>query len=247
MTFTILKLYLNKNVKSLLTEIKKVKELSAHKQLIPIQDYFLHPQKEKIYFIREEFSEGSLNDFVCRRSIQETRQPYEKLLLISDIVNGLDFVHKNELIHGDPSPYNIQVVKENSHFRCKLCITSCLGLVPNSAIYSAPEILESYSPSKSSDVFTLGLTFLALWTEYGAENGYLLPFVHVEDRWKSVVWMLRNEEDINSVLNDMFPSDKDLIRLLRGMLCWKPSERSSTDVICKKINKARNLHIKVKL
>ena len=93
----------------------------------------------------------------------------ESVLIVMQLANALDFMHKNDLLHLDIKPSNILVDEDGivkiSDFGMSMASTN---LHPDlchdyegDCLYLAPEVLNG-RPTGHSDIFSLGLVFLQL-------------------------------------------------------------------------------------
>lgn len=97
-----------------------------------------------------------------------------KAKIATDIVTGLDFLHKNGMIHGDPKPDSFLIT---DHFDAKLSdFGSARFLVPGLKLTTIPQALAFLStrlmfreksipiqPSLGDDLFSLSLLLLQLF------------------------------------------------------------------------------------
>jgi len=107
----------------------------------------------------------------------------ESLPILKDIINGLVSVHHCGFIHRDLKPENVLLTTDvNGVVRAKICDFGLVALhmsphqevepskIPNgsltagvgTAIYSAPEQLESSSYDQSSDIYSFGMLFVEM-------------------------------------------------------------------------------------
>jgi len=118
-------------------------------------------------------------DYAERGSLAKNLQKLDEYLQISimlDTVNGLEFIHEENIIHRDIKPGNI-LLTEN--FTAKLgdfgsarhLETDKPCKIGGTRLYSAPEILLKKSHyTKKADVYSLGLTFFCIMKK--DENPY---------------------------------------------------------------------------
>ncbi|KAF8172259.1 kinase-like domain-containing protein, partial [Mycena galopus ATCC 62051] len=91
---------------------------------------------------------------------------------VLDVASGLDFLHANDIVHGDLKPQNVLVDKQGTARICDFGISKILNrsgfttFTVGTAPYMAPELLfvrdamaegELPSTTKSSDVYSFGL------------------------------------------------------------------------------------------
>jgi len=171
--------------------------------------------KEINYIITEYFPFGSLIDFIDTKSLSELQCKY----VFREVLNGLEYMHSQNITHGDIKPQNIFISKD---FEIKInnfstatifdngnCINPNLYNKNNGTRkYLAPEILLGNSfDSKKADIFALGVTIFNILTKnypffyafptkksMGQENDpfyYLIANNMTQDYWKSVIKSLK--------------------------------------------------------
>lgn len=131
------------------------------------QSGFLYLQTELCIcrYINCNFADTSLEQILSQRVLSES----ESVLIVRQIANGLDFIHKNGLIHLDIKPSNILVddqgIVKISDFGMSITLhdlhPDLLNDYEGDCLYLAPEVLNG-KPTSYSDIFSLGLVFLQL-------------------------------------------------------------------------------------
>lgn len=84
------------------TEAETLKRLGTHDQIPELYDYF---EEDEEFYLVQEFIDGiSLaNELVRKRRLEEA----EVITILQDVLNVLQFVHQNQVIHRDIKPGNL--------------------------------------------------------------------------------------------------------------------------------------------
>ncbi|MCA9838596.1 MAG: serine/threonine protein kinase [Trueperaceae bacterium] len=81
--------------------------------------------------------------------------------LILEVARGLEFAHKQQVLHRDVKPANVmltnQLQAKLADFGTGLFMTERTSERVGTAFYMAPEIFEGHPPSVQSDVYSLGV------------------------------------------------------------------------------------------
>ncbi|KAF5349961.1 hypothetical protein D9756_009117 [Leucocoprinus leucothites] len=94
----------------------------------------------------------------------------DKSQLILGVVDGLEYLHQQDVIHGDLKPSNILISDEGlallCDFNCSSATRRGFTTKPTGTVrYQAPELLgEGAKHTKSSDIYGLGMTCSEIWT-----------------------------------------------------------------------------------
>ena len=90
---------------SLATEFEAVKSLSEHKNIARIDDIytFQQPTGTFDFILMDYYPDGNLNEFLSKTSLDQK----EKENIATQILDGLEFLHTNHIIHGNLKPSNI--------------------------------------------------------------------------------------------------------------------------------------------
>lgn len=127
------------------------------------------PKTKNYIIVMERINLGNLRQFLEKKYLNKINFSFRtRLDRLRDIVIGLDFIHKEELVHRDLHPGNILVTFYKKPTRKLLIRITDLGLcrptdeVDKGKIYGvlpyiAPEVLRSQSYTQASDIYSLGI------------------------------------------------------------------------------------------
>ena len=179
-------------------------------------------EDEKNYYIIMEFCEkGELFDYIVEK---ERLCPEEASFFFYQIINGVEYIHKQGFVHRDLKPENLLLTKEkilkiidfglcHNFNGTKFLTTKC-----GSPSYAAPEILKGFPyDGFKTDIWCCGIILYAMLCGY-------LPFDGDD-----------NQEIFQSIVDgDLeFPNflEDDSIDLLLRLLNPEPKERISIEEI----------------
>ena len=130
-----------------------------------------------------DLMDGDLREFVENDGVNSclVEDQVQSVQVIKEIVNGLAFLHENNLIHGDLKPSNILYSANPLHFKIAdiglaknisplstLTSTrrSAAAMVPSTRCWMTPELInmKSMEHTEDSDIFSLGLILHYLLT-----------------------------------------------------------------------------------
>ncbi|CAB3411289.1 unnamed protein product [Caenorhabditis bovis] len=199
--------------------ISKYREVENHMRLPK------HPNLVEFVKAWEEGGRLYIQQELCEKSLlqhcmEHHAIPEEQIWnILIDLLNAVHHLHSNDMIHDDIKPDNIFL---SSHSICKL---GDFGLVINlknpndvksaeegDSKYLAPEVLNG-SPSKASDIFSLGMTILEAATDLDIPS---------------------NGENWHQIRNGQIPDrffigiSKNMRFLIEWMLSSDPTERPTT-------------------
>lgn len=157
---------LNKNVKYINRFYKEIEILEKTDNINIINIITSIENKDYIFIIMEFCEKGDLRKFLKKRPLKE--QHVKKLMI--QLVNGMQYMHNNNIYHRDLKPQNILIDK---YYNLKI---TDFGLAKDeeenplfkticgSPMYMAPEIMKYKKYDKKADLWSLGVIFYELLT-----------------------------------------------------------------------------------
>jgi len=132
--------------------------------------------EQHLSIVTEFMKHGSVKSALGNNT--KLSNPTIKLRVALDAAHGLDFLHKNNIIHRDVKNDNLLIVSLRRHAPVTVKLTD-FGTSRSSSMaiqiemtsgvgtpaFMAPEILDSKPYSKPADVYSFGITMYELWTE----------------------------------------------------------------------------------
>ena len=200
-----IKLIEKKKLKKLNYPIKIIyREISYQIQLNHpniIRLYSFHEDEENIFMILEYSNNGTLFSKIRKQKFLLERESFKYFI---EVVNAVNFLHKNNFIHRDIKPENI-LLNENNNI--KLCdFGSCVQIQENEKRnticgtfeYMSPELLKQEKYNFNVDIWALGIL--------------LFEMLHGKSPFKPNV-MFNNKDDerkeiFNNAINSNFEIDK---------------------------------------
>jgi len=151
------------------SEYKCLREMN-HKHIIKTYDFGIE-EEIKIPYIILEYLDGIPLDQMTLFNM--TRD--EKVSLFKTLISTIQYIHNNEIIHGDITPQNIMLSNKNkitffdfgisqsakSRTSISFDFNNSKAFNPK---YSAPEILNGETPSMHSDMFSLALILYEIFS-----------------------------------------------------------------------------------
>ncbi|GFP93694.1 CDPK-related kinase 4 [Phtheirospermum japonicum] len=254
-------------------EVKILKGLSGHKNLIRFYDAF--EDAHNVYVVMELCEGGELLDRILARGGRYTEEDAKKIVV--QMLSVVAFCHLQGVVHRDLKPeveYEIAKTKRLG-LKCESCNRSDQRLndIVGSAYYVAPEVLHR-SYSSEADIWSIGvITYILLcgsrpfWarTESGIfrsvlradPNFYDAPWPSVSDEAKDFVKRLLNRDHRKRMsaaqalthpwlrsLNSTIPLDMTIYRLIKSYIRATPLKRAALKAISKALTEDELLYLR---
>ncbi len=181
--------------------------------------------EDGVYYIAMEYLEG--------RSLARILEVYEKLALpqalcvLGQLVEALEFAHRQYVIHRDIKPRNIMVTVDGvvklvdfgvAHVVNDQLIQTDVGQMVGTFRYASPEQLLGGKVTVRSDVYCLGLVFYEMLTGIRALRDF-------DDGDESPACACREIIPIQEHLPDL---DENIVSLVNDLLAFDPADRPSS-------------------
>ena len=202
----------SRDIQRLKKEIKILKKL-RHKNIIQLYD--IMESKRNLYFVMEYCKNGELFDYiVSKKRLKET----EACCFFQQIINGVDYLHKQGIIHRDLKPENL-LLDDNYHIKISdfglstfYTKNNYLQTACGTPSYAPPEMLEGHEYNgEATDVWSCGIILYAMLCG-------TLPFS--ESQEEIIVKKIKKHDYI--IPNYLSKDAKDL---LNHILIINPKER----------------------
>lgn len=163
----------NKDLELVRSEIDIMK-LCRHKNVVRLLDHF--ENSEFIYIVMEYLEGGDLGHFFKKNKFNFNEN--QGALVIRQILEGLEYLHKYGVVHRDLKPDNIMLSKSNSLSEIKIMdfgLSKIMSPLEKAAdgfgtlSFVAPEVLIRKPYNKEVDIWSVGITLYYMLTG-------LLPF-----------------------------------------------------------------------
>jgi serine/threonine protein kinase len=137
-----------------------------------------------LLYVATEYAEENLAQVIPQRplSADEVRQ------MLPDLLDALDYLHQNQLVHGALKPGNIMATGD----QLKLSVDGVMRIGESATMvgrYDAPEVQREVSPA--SDIWSLGMTLVEVLTQRLPvwEPGGTLPLLpdNMPDQYRVIV------------------------------------------------------------
>jgi serine/threonine protein kinase len=136
---------------SIVDQFKRQSDLNArleHRDLVPVYDY---GEEEELHFEVSRFMDGgTLRDHLAWFYNASAAQT-----LIHHLAEGLEYLHNQELVHGNLKPENIYLDGQRNPVLKDYGITRRQGVAPNA--YMSPEQTQGSLVDKRTDIYALGV------------------------------------------------------------------------------------------
>jgi serine/threonine protein kinase len=219
---------------------------SNHENIVKFYGYFNEfypPFHEICHFFILEFIDGE-NLKVMLERYKKLKKPISQELIIkilTEIVKGLNYLHKNNILQRDLAPDNIMINKNNNIKITDFGISAFYSdqsnqekTVVGREIYSSPEIFNASlgkklmaSYNSKTDIFSLGVIMFLLMT-------FNYPSLLIERNIKNI----NINEYKDCIDKELY--DKNLINIVMSMLEIQENKRPSCEEILYSLERIEN-------
>jgi len=168
-----------------LTELFTLKCSSASKFSHPNIEQFVeiaHANNEGVPMIITELLNENLTAYVNHAS--DTLHYDQQLNLCSDMAQGLQYLHSQQLVHGNLHGTNVLITHDHhakiADYLCPRLLTDVA--LDSSSIYLPPETIQDKRNTVQSNVFTLAVLFLQVVTKHFPQPSNDLSLSELERR-----------------------------------------------------------------
>jgi serine/threonine protein kinase len=112
----------------------------------------------RLLYVVMEYAEENLSQILPHRALA----PDEVRQMLPPVLDALDYLHSNQLVHGNVTPGNIMAAGDQLKLSADGLLKS--GDIGRVGVYSAPEVAQGVSPA--SDLWSLGLTLVEVLTQH---------------------------------------------------------------------------------
>ncbi|KAF5342847.1 hypothetical protein D9758_013351 [Tetrapyrgos nigripes] len=202
----------------------------THPNMLPFLGmYYQDDNRQDVCFVSPYMNNGSLEVLLRVRTLSQE----DMCNLMHDIASGLEYLHGENVIHGDLKPGNVLIT---NHFRACLCdfgqsrLASTKGFRPTrqgggTFGYMAPEVSKNARTSKKSDVYSFGHLCHEI-----LKKMYDLPDLR---------WLSEDSHQVDPTRPEKLPSARDLDLLwdmILQCLDEKPSVRPDAKELISRLN-----------
>ena len=119
----------------------------------------------KYFYLMEYANDGNLLEHIIKKEFSKE----EILRTIQNVLEGLKYLHKKKIVHGDIKPQNIVLFKDGSIKLCDLENVKDMNYsIPKSLVgtpgYTAPKIIKGGEYDEKSDIWSFRIMLLQLFT-----------------------------------------------------------------------------------
>lgn len=150
-------------------EFKLVKNLEAHPRIIQFYSFVRDDQNVRVFIVMEFLEAGSLQDKINSCGKLDKRS---SLKYLTQILEGVCFLHENSTFHSDIKPANILLTENDDIKVCDFGISVAIQYRTQSSetsshlkgncYYMSPERINGASRSAKNDIWSVGATFVTM-------------------------------------------------------------------------------------
>jgi len=191
----------------------EIKIMSNLKNTNIVELYKSASKDNYIYLILEYCEKGDLSSYLKKNILTEK----DTNTIFVQIVNGIEYLHNNEILHRDIKPHNILIDRNNNIKICDFGFACYYSKIDNSLcgspFYMAPEMLRREIYDIKIDIWSLGILLYQLLTNQ-------IPYMS-----KTIKELVVEQDTIDIVVSSVFDISIECINLLNGLLQLQPKLR----------------------
>lgn len=208
-------------------EISTLCNLKGAKNIVRLYDYFIH--KDLVYLVLDYYPAGNLETFIFEKEKKKQYLSFDQQLFIAfSVLQGINDIHKRQMIHRDIHPKNILLKTDSSKINVTNAAIGDFGFAKTLiegdvtttklGSYQSPEqVLPEYQRKHDSktDIWSYGL--LVYFIHFG---------LHATDFGGNKAVKLMKGEEITYKKDRVYISE-ELVELIKKCLTPNPKERPS--------------------
>ena len=194
-----------------------------HPNLVTIYEF---GEDQGVLYIAMEFVKGhDLEELLQDQSLSRS----EALEVLAQVCDGLNFAHRQQIVHRDIKPTNVRVQRDGKRLHAKVMDfgvakisnsdMTATGMVMGTVSYMAPEYIRTGKPDPRSDLFAVGVML------YECLSGRK-PFAG--DTTPTVLYKIVNEPPDPIDIEKLKGISPAIRTVLDRSLCKNPDERYQT-------------------
>lgn len=219
-------------------KVRAIKEISIlqsinHPNIIKLYDYKF--DRNKLLLITEYCNHGNLQDWIKK----ENKLPQEVLSVIKQILEGINYLHSNKIIHRDIKPQNILIQEPLIIKLCDFGFSqtfkeeiNMFQTICGTPLFMSPEILKMQPYTIKSEIWSLGVLFYNIFF-----NSHPYGELESVNDYRS---KLQTELTIPEILLFDIELNQTIQQLIKNMLSLEPENRLSIQEIIYQIKLAEN-------
>jgi len=237
-------------------EVEMVAKLPSHPNIAYYEECYTFRQMDGEYDfgVLQYYEEGNLSQLLNGRDAMNRVSTEQKTAILTQILEGIDFLHQNGVIHRDLKPQNILIVKRSSGFIPKITDfgiskqldTNKSSVFSNSLAgagtlaYASPEQLGEREIRKNTDLWSFGIIAWQMFTGN-------LPFTTGEHASTSEAGRIELFRQINlgKLPQEIYMIPEPWRTLIRSCLTTDPSVRIKSAQEAKQILNADSVEPKI--
>ena len=213
-----------------------------HENIVKVFEVF--NLEGNIYIAMELCESGNINDYFMKTKPDVS----ERFTLMVDMAKAVNYLHGKNVIHCGLKPENILIKNNGNRSVCKIgdflvsriksspedLFTSCL----NSPGYKPPEMQKGLELSSSTDVFTLGLIFFAVFRasilkDSTSKEGLIPGELNNEGNIEYLNARMREQPKEEAFFLESYfkKGESDFGKMLYSMLRPEPDERPNMEKV----------------